>query len=416
MSDSQRITFVEQFYYPEGWGGAQIPRDITIDLAEAGFDVSVICGLDQYISVNTESGINPANFGIKVRHVPKCYFPFRFGRRIFEQIWFCAIASLMIIFRPWPSILVMQTNPPSIVAALAAIALMLRRPFVVVAQDLYPEVMIAHGMIARGSVQGRLLTAVFRWAYRRASCVVSLGPQMTLRLIAKGVRPTRIHDISNWATGDLKLVRGSMNVVARDWDLLDKFVLLYSGNLGVAHDAETMVRAVALAKTALPQLRLVVVGTGSRVGEAKRWAEQLGLAKEIRFESSVPAELLPYTLGVADLALVTLLPEFDGLVVPSKLLGHMARGVPTLYVGPPDSDVAQIIAKSGAGMSVANGEVDKLASRLTLLAKDATALKRMGILASEYYRENLTREIGLSRYRRMVEGVVRRERRRNEVT
>ena len=27
-----RIVFVEQFYYPEGWGGAELARDVTVAL------------------------------------------------------------------------------------------------------------------------------------------------------------------------------------------------------------------------------------------------------------------------------------------------------------------------------------------------------------------------------------------------
>ena len=45
------VVFVEQFYYPEGWGGAELPRDLTIHLAASGEQVEVICGSEQYAPV-----------------------------------------------------------------------------------------------------------------------------------------------------------------------------------------------------------------------------------------------------------------------------------------------------------------------------------------------------------------------------
>jgi glycosyltransferase involved in cell wall biosynthesis len=115
-------------------------------------------------------------------------------------------------------------------------------------------------------------------------------------------------------------------------------------------------------------------------------------------------------LGIADLALVTLLPGFEGLVVPSKLLGHMARGIPTLYVGPRDGDVAQTIAESFGGIVVGNGDAGYLADRLVELASDREQLRRMGQCAARFYAENLTREIGLGSYDSVVNDLVRERR------
>jgi colanic acid biosynthesis glycosyl transferase WcaI len=406
MSTRPNVVFIEQFYYPEGWGGAQIPRDITIEFARAGFQVSVYCGSDQYVSAGSECAISPARFGVAIKHIPRYALPHRFGRRMLAQIWFCVLTAASIILRPKPSVFVVQTNPPLMVVAASWIAAIFRKPLVIIAQDIYPEVMIAHGMIKRESIFGRMLTAVFRGAYRRAKCVVSLGPKMTARLIEKGVIESHTCEIANWATGDLTLIRGPTNEIVRDWGLSGKFVLLYSGNLGIAHDAQTMVRAVALVKPTIPNLRLVIVGAGSRIQEAQHLVEDLRLQEEVLFAPAVSPRLLPHTLGAADLALVTLLPEFNGLVVPSKLLGYMARGLPTLYVGPPDSDVGQIIASSGGGISVRNGDVLDFAARITNIANDRASLDRMGAMAAEYYRLNLRRDIGLSRYRQMLDAVL----------
>ncbi len=403
------VIFIEQYYFPEGWGGAQIPRDITIELADLGYPVSVICGRDQYVPVGPQriddSRQDPRTHGVSIRYVPKIPAFNQGVKRLLNQVWFSLVAAVQVILHGRGSILMVQTNPPLMVVAAGAMASLFGNRVILIAQDIYPEVMMAHGMIKRGSCTANFLAAIFRWAYRRATCVVSLGSIMTARLKEKGVAVSRVREISNWATGDLSLVRGPMNRLKSEWGLSGKFVLLYSGNLGVAHDADTMLRAVALARGSLSDLRMVIIGSGSRIAEARALALSLCIEDLVLFMPWMPDDLLPLSFGVADMGVVTLLPGFEGLVVPSKLLGQMARGIPTLYVGPKNSDVAELIARSGGGISIENGEWGVLAMRLVELVAHPAALEQMRESAASYYSRHLSREIGLNHYRSVVASV-----------
>jgi colanic acid biosynthesis glycosyl transferase WcaI len=408
MNSRPPIIFIEQYYFPDGWGGAQIPRDITIDLLNSGYSVSVICGRDQYVPVDPENGDpggDPGKRGVKIRYVPRLPALRRRPKGLLSQCWFCLIAVVFVLSHGRRSILMVQTNPALMVVAAGVVAALFKRRVILIAQDIYPEVMIAHGMIKRGGRAANFLLAMYRWAYRRAACVVSLGPEMTARLAEKGVAAGRVREISNWATGDLRLVRGSSNRFRTEWGLGDNFVLLYSGNLGVVHDAETMLRAIAAARTSLSALRMVIIGAGSRIAEARSLVDSLAIDDLVLFKPLVPDHLLPLSLGVADMGVVSLLPGFDGLVVPSKLFGQMARGIPTVYVGPRNSDLDRLIAKSGGGISVENGNYAELAARLVEFASNPAALEQMGKSAVSYYARHLSREIGLDSYRSIVASV-----------
>jgi colanic acid biosynthesis glycosyl transferase WcaI len=409
MNSKLDVVFVERYFFPEGWGGAQIPRDITAELARGGLKVAAVCGRDQYIPEATAESQDPRTLGVSIWYVPRFRLWKTSSKSVSSQLWFCVIASMTILFRGRPALFVVQTNPPLVVVALSAIAALLRRPLILIAQDLYPEVMVAHGMLNSESLRGRMLINLFRRSYQSASLVVSLGSGMTARLLDKGVHASRIREISNWATGDPRIVRGSANLVSEEWGLAGKFVVLYSGNLGVAHDAETIVRAVAISSSQVSRLRLVFVGEGSRINDTKRLVKELGLGEFVMFKPSVPMELLPHTLGVADLALVTLLPGFEGLVVPSKLFGYMARGIPTMYIGPKNGDVADLLMRSSGGIMVANGDISGTAASLVKLTGDRVTLERMGVSAGRYYQEHLSRETGLTAYRNLVHSFIRRE-------
>ncbi len=109
------------------------------------------------------------------------------------------------------------------------------------------------------------------------------------------------------------------------------------------------------------------------------------------------------------MGVVTLSPGFEGLVVPSKLVGLMARGIPTIYVGPGNSDVAKIISESGGGITVENGMWADLAARLVELMSNPAGLSQMGESAVSYYSRHLSREIGLNNYHALVASIVDRQ-------
>jgi glycosyltransferase involved in cell wall biosynthesis len=404
-SRAPRIVFVEQFFYPEGWGGAQLPRDVTIDLARSGAAVEVVCGSDQYATVEGDATEDPTSSGVRIRRIPRLIGGDIHRLKLLRQLWFYACALPMLLFRRRPDLIVTQTNPPLVVPIAMLAAAVHRRPGMIIAQDIYPEVMLAHGMLEPGSPATRLLARLFAWAYRRARTVVSLGPVMTQRLLAKGVARERVVEICNWATGEESVVRGRDNRLRGEWGLDGCFVLLYSGNLGIAHDVETPIHAVQALRARLPNLRLLFVGKGSRLGQAQALVRELGLGDVVQFRGFVPLELLPHSLGLADAALVTLLPGFEGLVVPSKLLGYMARGVPTLYVGP-DSDVARFIERSRGGASVAAGDVAAFTRVVEHWVADPAALRAAGDAAASYYVAGLSRQRGLEAYREAVAAAV----------
>lgn len=404
-SGGKRVAFVEQFYWPDGWGGAQIPRDLTSGLARNGWSVEVLCGSEQYIQIAGAEGEDPRKVGVRIRRVPRLLPGDIHRSKIIRQLWFYIAALPLLLFRRPPDVYVAQTNPPLAVCLVALFAHIQRRPYIIIAQDIYPEVMFAHGMSKRDGLIGRLLTRILAWAYRRAARVVALGEVMAERLGHKGVPAKRIEIISNWATGNTEVQRGNDNGLRRDWDLVDRFVLLYSGNLGFAHDVETPIAALRLLLERSPQTRLVFVGKGSRLAEARRAAQGAILAQAVQFHPWVPAEQLPQSLGLANIALVTLRQGFEGLVVPSKLLGYMARGIPTIYIGP-HSDAERVLIASGGGRCFQNGDADGVAAEVHDLIEHPERLVEMGKAAANYYDTHLHRSKGLERYTELIDSVV----------
>ena len=400
----RRVLFVEQFYYPDGWGGAELPLDLTINLAGLGFEVEVICGSDQYAPVEDELPPDPRLRGIRICRIP----PFLGGdihqAKLLRQLWFYLALLPLLIFRRAPHLYVSQTNPPLALILVAAAARWRRKPMMIIAMDVYPEVLIAHGTLREHSLMGALMARMFRWAYRRADRVIALGPVMSERLVSKGVDPAKIAEIPNWATGNLS-PPPSAGTLREELELQNEFVLLYSGNLGFAHEFETLLAGVEQAYRSVPSLRLVFIGRGSRLAEVKRRVGELGMDSMVRFRDLLSSKRLPESFALAQLAVVTLQRGFEGLVVPSKLQGYWARGVPVLYIGP-RSDIDFFVRRSRGGVSLRSGDVEGVAKTIIDLAADRTRLEWLGVQSRAFYEAEFARSRGLARYESAVNSIL----------
>src|ERR1700759_5493086 len=113
-----RILFTEQFYFPEGWGGAQIPRDITMHLARSGFEVRVLCGSDQYAAIAGDTAENPAVAGVRVHRLPSLFGGNVKRLRALRQLWFCALAAPAILLARRTQAVIAQTNPAPLIPLL----------------------------------------------------------------------------------------------------------------------------------------------------------------------------------------------------------------------------------------------------------------------------------------------------------
>ncbi len=179
--------------------------------------------------------------------------------------------------------------------------------------------------------------------------------------------------------------------------------LLYSGNFGLGHELNTVLRAVH-ALNGDTNLRVLLVGNGKGLTEIRRLAAELGLAN-IEFRPPVPLYELPKLLAGGDIHLVSQKPGTEGLIVPSKIYGSLAVGRPVVFIGPEHCEAARIVRDGRCGFVVAPGDVESAAQALRQLALDAELRRTMGQQAKEYYAERFGRKRSVARIINVIEGV-----------
>ena len=108
---------------------------------------------------------------------------------------------------------------------------------------------------------------------------------------------------------------------------------------------------------------------------------------------------------MADVHLVTLRPELEGLVVPSKFYGIAAAGRPTLFIGDPEGEIGTVIRESGCGMAVRQGDVAGLAEAILTLRDNAAPREQMGRNARDVFEAKFDMPIAVERWRRLLDDV-----------
>ncbi|RYE64609.1 MAG: glycosyltransferase, partial [Oxalobacteraceae bacterium] len=191
-------------------------------------------------------------------------------------------------------------------------------------------------------------------------------------------------------SNEIRPVERSANTLRRTWGLHESFVVGYSGNFGRAHEFGTMLGAAA---SLLPEndIRFLLVGSGHHHGAVTAVVAGHKL-HNVLLRPLQQIGNLAESLSASDVHLVSLLPQLEHCIVPSKFYGILAAGRPTIFIGDADGEVARLIARSGCGMHVPIGAVDELAAAIRHLRDRPDIRVEMGekarqLLLSEYSHE-----------------------------
>ena len=401
-SRSKRLLVLNQYYWPGVEATARLLTQLCEELA-AEFEVTVITGRLRESAVHSERIVRN---GVEIVRVPSTVFdraPLALRAVNYLTYMVGSLWSGLRVQRP--DVVLCMTDPPVLANVALALARRFRAPLVVVTQDVFPEIAVQLGRLEQPVLVGLLRRAISH-SLGRADTVVAIGDTMRTRLEAKGVRAGRITVIPNWAdTGEIA-PRPRDNAWASAHGLVDRFVVMHSGNVGYAQDLDTLIRASTLVRD-LDRLLVAIIGTGARLRTLTDLSVRLE-ADAVRFLPYQPPEILSSSLSAADLHFVGLARGLAGYVVPSRLYGIMAAGRPVLVSAEGESETAQLVNRVGCGVVVPPARVDLVARELRRLAEAPDELEAMGRRGLDYVRTEATRDIAVGRYQRVLGSLIAR--------
>lgn len=263
-------------------------------------------------------------------------------KRLFTWAWgFCEIVWI-IKTRFKKADLFIVTNPPFAVF----LPLFCRNKYSILVFDVYPDVLIAYNYFGKQSLWARWWSKANRKIFSNAKQVFTISEGMK-KLLEQYVQPDKITVVPLWAQqASLQPIQRGQNMFIHTHGLQDKFVVLYSGNLGHSHNVEVIIDIARLAND--PESCLVIIGEGDKKEWISRQVKDYGL-KNCLVLPWQPVDMLPYSLSAADVAIVTLSKEASAMSIPSKTFNLLAAGIPLLCIAAPQSDLAQLVARYNAG-------------------------------------------------------------------
>jgi glycosyltransferase involved in cell wall biosynthesis len=200
---------------------------------------------------------------------------------------------------------------------------------------------------------------------------------MVKALVLGGAPHDRTISIHNWADETaIRPIPPADNWFLAKKNLQRKFVVLYSGNAGRGHTFDALCEAMFRCRND-EKIVFVFIGGGRKSHEIRAYAEANALSN-VRFFDYMPRSELSYSLSAAGVSVVTEDPAVAGLLLPSKTYGILASGRPMIFVGAPESDVAEIVRSERCGIVVRPDDPDALEDAIRLLGSDVDQCARMG--------------------------------------
>jgi colanic acid biosynthesis glycosyl transferase WcaI len=366
---SRRIILVNRYFHPDHSATSQLATDLAVHLASQGWDVIAIAGRQRYEEADARLLKRDVVEGVRIRRS----WSTRFGRnrlagRAIDYLTFAISAfALLLRLADRRTIVIAMTDPPMLSVVAAAATTLRGARLVNWLQDLFPEVAEALGVTRRNA----LLHALRDWSLRRAVVNVAVGERMAERVRALGTRAVVLH---NWADAAIRPIPHEENLLRKAWGLEGTFVVAYSGNLGRAHDIDTIAAAIRELEGE-ERIRFLFIGGGARTDELRRATAG---ATNVQFEPYQPRERLSESLSAADVHLISLDPRVEGLVVPSKTYGVLAVGRPAILIGDSGGEITRLLRENQCGLVVEWGDDRALSDAIRRLAADPASCVKTG--------------------------------------
>lgn len=289
--------------------------------------------------------------------------------------WFVATIQiwLSLLFRFRKSHLLIVSNPP--LAPL--LPLLLPNKFSLLIFDLFPDALAEYGFVKKKSFVIKLWSKANKKVYAKARKIYTLTKGMR-QAMAKYIEQGKIDVVPLWTNNlFLKPVPKSDNHFIKQHGLEGKFVVLYSGNFGYAHQVDLIIDLAA--KINDPKIMFVLVGGGHTEAKLKNRLVKENIANCIILPWQ-EVNMLPHSLSSADLSIVTLSESATTLAIPSKVFNYMSVGSPILGITGAESDLEKLIQDYELGESFVAAEAEQIINFIKELSQNS--------LLAETYRSN----------------------------
>lgn len=413
-----RILIVSQYYWPEDFAAGVYIRELAETLAKRDYQVTVMTAFPHYPEGKIHAGYRNKLFQVQYKDGVRILRSFIYAvprdrplrLRSLPHLSFAlsALMSAAFVGRQDIAYIHMPVLPLGYVSLF--IGMLKRIPCVLGVKDLSAEALVQSGKIKRDG-KFRLIEKCERYLYNAAVHIQVPGAPYKQYLMNWNMPESKITIISDWADPEAIRPMSKQNEFRKIHDLHDKFVVLYSGNMGYSSDLVTVIEAARKLEN-IPKIHFVLIGDGvQRAGLEKKVAEW-GLAN-VTFLPFQPRETFSEVLAAADVCLLTLNRQFTSVAAQGKTYNIMSAGRPLLAVMDQSACGADLITTEQLGTVTAPGDSAALARIINEWQTQPELLDTLGHRARRVLEERFTTEICVQQFENMFNRVIDAQTRNN---
>ena len=400
--DNLRVLLVNRYFSGMSATG-QIIEDLAEDLTQAGAAVTILTGGLSYENSTLLPGRNELIKDIHICRVSATHF----GRstplnRTMDFIFFYLFSLMWVLKTPTHRYthLVAFTDPP-LIAAIGYIAKGLKSwKFVYGIQDLYPETALALGILKKG--WGFRLCFRFSQALlQKADAIVTIGRKMSEHISTYVGSDKCIKVIPNWADGNkIQPVDRRQDTLRKKLKLKDVYTAIFAGNMGIAQEIDVLIELVK-AFRGRQDIQFLFMGGGVRRSDLEEVVAKNRI-ENVRFLNyQARTDLSPY-LGLADIGIVTLSSQLEGLAIPTKTYTYLAAGIPILAIASENSEL-KIFSEQDLGVHFASESIEKIVQFLDSEIKGGNRYRKN--LIRSYFEAHLDRPCQTQKYLALLQAL-----------
>jgi putative colanic acid biosynthesis glycosyltransferase WcaI len=397
MEQTGDIVIFNRSFWPDIEATGQLLTSLAEQLSK-NYPITFVAGRSYYTETDGFQGVQIFRYEnhkginiIRLRHTR--FWKKNLIGRLVNWSSYTLLALMIGLLKIRPKLIIVNTDPPFLGIVGMILKYWHKVPLIYNCRDLFPDIAIELGMLKEGVIS-RTFDFLNNKALSYSDMVVPLGNSMKQKLEQQGVVPNHIKVIPDSVDTDfLKPIERNASKILGELDLNGKFVVMYSGNIGLSQDFSSILKAAALVHV---PFMLVFVGDGSGKDDLMKESSELGLKNIISLPYQ-PYDELPNSLNIADLHLIPLKREISGSIVPSKLYPILAIGKPYLAIANQESEPVNIAKQFGCGLWAEPGDVIDIKEKIEWSIKNRPKLLEMGMVGRKialecYNKDKVTKE------------------------
>lgn len=259
-----------------------------------------------------------------------------------------------------------------------------KNPYSLLIYDIYPDALVSTGLLNKTNL------FVKWWAkknerliYKNAQLVYTLSDSMADAL-EHYISRDKIRIVPVWAeTSFLRPIEKKDNPWLIEKNLQDKFIVMYSGNIGNTHNVEILVD-VANALKNRKDIQFIIIGDGGKKEIVKKRINELSTDNVLLLPFQEKA-VIPYSIGAADIGVISLDESSSAVSVPSKTFSMMAVGSCLMCIASKSSELSALINRYDCGEVFPSSDVCGMVDFIVKMSSDKQLLhskKRNSLKAS----------------------------------